>query len=59
MEALWREMTCPCRELIWEHGYRVWQLVMAADVIFPPWMTTLTVTPPCRLVPDPVYVPSR
>ncbi len=41
-----------------EHGYRVEHDVTFAEIIWPPWITTATRIPPCRLFPDPVNVPS-
>ena len=38
--------------------YRVLTPVIGADTIWPFLMVTLTFTPPWRLEPEPVYVPS-
>jgi hypothetical protein len=40
-------------------GYWVLTLVMVTVAMRPLWIVTDTLTPPRRLVPEPVYVPSR
>jgi hypothetical protein len=40
-------------------GYWVLTLVMVTLAMRPLWIVTDTLTPPRRLVPEPVYVPSR
>ncbi len=56
---LWRETTCDGSEAIRETGYWVVTLLMVTLAMRPLWIVTDTLTLPRRLVPAPVYVPSR
>jgi hypothetical protein len=52
--AAWRATTWAGSDETLEQGYFVWQLLISADVIFPPLTTTVTPMLPWRLDPVPV-----